>query len=69
MEPNALPEMTVYIHGVWVSESGAIEQADRTRLSLFQDHYKIPVIGYAWDSNTARFFCPVCATNIKDYPV
>jgi hypothetical protein len=47
------PEVAIYIHGVWASESGAIEQADRTRLSLFTDHYKIPVIGYTWDSNTA----------------
>jgi hypothetical protein len=35
---------SIYVHGVWASESGAIEQADRTRLSLFTDvHYKIPV--------------------------
>jgi hypothetical protein len=47
------PEVAIFIHGVWASESGAIEQADRTRLSLFTDHYKIPVIGYTWDSNTA----------------
>jgi hypothetical protein len=47
------PEVAIFIHGVWASKSGAIEQADRTRLSLFTDHYKIPVIGYTWDSNTA----------------
>ena len=47
------PEVAIYIHGVWASESGAIEQADRTRLSLFTDHYRIPVVGFTWDSNTA----------------
>ena len=56
MEPNAPPEVAIYIHGVWASESGVIEQADRTRLSLFKDHYEIPIIGYTWDSNTAQFF-------------
>jgi len=50
------PELTIYIHRDWASESEAIEQAERTRLSLFKDHYKIPVIGYTWDSNTERFF-------------
>ena len=50
------PEVAIYIHGVWASESGVIEQADRTRLSLFEDHYEIPIIGYTWDSNTAQFF-------------
>jgi hypothetical protein len=49
------PEETIYIHGVWASESGSIEQADRTRMSLFKDHYEIPIIGYTWDSNTAQF--------------
>ena len=39
-------EVAIYIHGVWASESGVIEQADRTRSSLFKDHYKIPVIAY-----------------------
>jgi hypothetical protein len=46
-------EVAIYVHGVWASKMAAVEQADRTRLTLATDHYSIPVIGFSWDSNTS----------------
>jgi pimeloyl-ACP methyl ester carboxylesterase len=46
-------EVAIYVHGVWASKMAALEQADRTRLTLATDHYSIPVIGFSWDSNTS----------------
>ena len=46
-------EIAVYIHGAWTGQTAAKEQTDRTMLSLDSNEYKVPVIGFSWDSNTA----------------
>jgi hypothetical protein len=53
-------EVAIYVHGVWtttVSPSfpyfeNAIEIFDRARMSLADLQYRIPLIGFSWDSNT-----------------
>jgi hypothetical protein len=48
------PEITMYIHGVWADPQQAVEQTSRTNISLNYDNYRIPIIGFTWDSNTAQ---------------
>ncbi|MDN5867724.1 MAG: alpha/beta hydrolase [Candidatus Nitrosocosmicus sp.] len=51
---NCPGELTIYVHGVWASEQEAEEQTERVFLSLLNTDYDIPVIGFSWDSNTAK---------------
>jgi hypothetical protein len=48
------PEIAMYIHGVWADPQQAVEQTSRTNISLNYDNYRIPIIGFTWDSNTAQ---------------
>ena len=51
---NGCPgELAIYVHGVWAGEQQAEEQAGRVSLSLENSGYRIPVIGFSWDSDTA----------------
>ena len=52
-------EIAVYVHGVWTTVfpsfthfENAIEIFDRARMSLADVQYRIPLIGFSWDSNT-----------------
>ena len=46
-------ELAIYIHGVWATNETAEEQTQRVSLSLKNEGYQIPLIGFSWDSNTA----------------
>ena len=53
-------EAAIYVHGVWTAAhfpsfpyfEDAIEIFDRARMSLANLNYKIPLIGFSWDSDT-----------------
>lgn len=51
---NCPGELAIYVHGVWANEYQAEEQTERVFLSLLNNAYNIPVIGFSWDSNTAK---------------
>ncbi len=53
LNSNCPGELAIYIHGVWATNMSAEEQSDRVSLSLKKEGYKIPLIGFSWDSNTA----------------
>jgi hypothetical protein len=53
LNSNCPGELAIYIHGVWATNMSAEEQSDRLSLSLKKEGYKIPLIGFSWDSNTA----------------
>lgn len=55
------PQVLIYIHGVWVGDrdrdrDNSIENSDevfnRLLLSLQENNYLYPLIGYSWDSDT-----------------
>jgi hypothetical protein len=50
---NCPGELAIYIHGIWATPEAAKEQTERVFLSLQALNYKIPVIGFSWDSDTA----------------
>jgi hypothetical protein len=50
---NCPGELAIYIHGIWATPKDAKEQTERVFLSLQNLNYKIPVIGFSWDSDTA----------------
>jgi hypothetical protein len=50
---NCHGELAIYIHGIWATPEAAKEQTERVFLSLQDLKYKIFVIGFSWDSNTA----------------
>jgi hypothetical protein len=43
-------EIAVYIHGFWRDESDAQEEFLRTQASLIHSNYRIPFVGFSWDS-------------------
>jgi hypothetical protein len=45
-------EIAIYIHGEWTNKVSAIEQFNRTAISLVANDYAVPLIGLNWDSNT-----------------
>jgi hypothetical protein len=45
-------EIVIYIHGAWIDQRSANEQANRTDMSLSANNYTVPLIGFSWDSNT-----------------
>jgi hypothetical protein len=49
---NCPGELAIYIHGVWATPEAAEEQTERVFLSLQHLKYKIPVIGFSWNSDT-----------------
>lgn len=52
---NCPPELVVYVHGVWVGKNSLEtpnEIFDRLKLSLQENGYQFPLIGYSWDSDS-----------------
>ena len=49
---NCPGELGIYVHGWWTDEDEAIEQTERVLLSLQKSGYRIPIIGFSWDSHT-----------------
>jgi len=47
-------EIVIYVHGVGASQSDATEQTERVKMSLNNNSYYNPVIGFSWDSNTPK---------------
>ena len=47
-------EIVIFVHGVGATQSDAIEQTERVKMSLDSDGYYNPVIGFSWDSNTPK---------------
>jgi esterase/lipase superfamily enzyme len=47
-------EIVIYVHGVGASQSDATEQTERVKMSLNNNGYYNPVIGFSWDSNTPK---------------
>lgn len=45
-------EVVIYIHGAWTDDQAANEQFNRTAMSLINNKYTNPLIGFSWDSNT-----------------
>lgn len=45
-------EIEIIIHGWAISQDMATERFDRARISLNNNSYNMPVIGFSWDSNT-----------------
>src|SRR5918993_202674 len=49
------PETAVYIHGWNRDEAEAAEEFDRVQASLSHNNYRIPLIGFSWNSKTNYF--------------
>jgi esterase/lipase superfamily enzyme len=47
-------EIVIFVHGVGATQSDAIEQTERVKMSLDSNGYYNPVIGFSWDSNTPK---------------
>ena len=45
--------MVIYVHDVQASEDEAQEQTERAFLSIKNNYYNIPIIGFSWDYDTA----------------
>lgn len=43
-------EIGIYIHGFWRDKSDAQEEFIRTQESLIHNNYRIPLVGFSWDS-------------------
>ena len=52
-ELSKKPEFTIMIHGLRNDKSGALAKYVIAQKRLKTLHYKYPVIGYSYDSNTA----------------
>jgi hypothetical protein len=50
--PDCPPEIAIIVHGFGLDDAKAAERFDRTLMSLQANNYKIPLIGFSWDSNT-----------------
>lgn len=46
------PEIAIYIHGFNKSTSDVREEFDRLQTSLISNNYRIPLVGFSWDSKT-----------------
>jgi hypothetical protein len=44
-------EIVIFVHGVGATQSDAIEQTERVKMSLNSNGYYNPVIGFSWDPN------------------
>src|SRR5215831_4141358 len=47
-------EIAIYVHGVGAAQTNAAEQTERVKMSLNNNGYYNPVIGFSWDSNTPK---------------
>jgi hypothetical protein len=57
------PEIAIYIHGFKRNDIEANEEFNRIQTSLTQNNYRIPLIGFSWDSNE---LWETAKTNAKD---
>ncbi|MBV9176195.1 MAG: alpha/beta hydrolase [Nitrososphaeraceae archaeon] len=47
-------EIVIYVHGLGATQIDATEQTERVKMSLNNNSYYNPVIGFSWDSNTPK---------------
>lgn len=47
-------EIAIYVHGLGAAQIDATEQTERVKMSLNNNSYYNPVIGFSWDSNTPK---------------
>ncbi len=67
-------EIAIFVHGWNANESHAKEQVDRVKMSLENNSYAYPLVGYSWDSNNvwiasqyiAKWNGPILADFILD---
>jgi hypothetical protein len=60
------PEIVIYVHGFNRNDIEANEEFNRLQISLLHNNYRIPVVGFSWDSKTDW---PIAKTNaIKNGP-
>jgi hypothetical protein len=60
------PEMAIYVHGFKRDDIEAKEEFNRLQTSLLHNNYRIPLVGFSWDSKTDW---PTAKTNaIKNGP-
>ena len=45
------PEIAIYIHGFNRNDEEAKEEFNRLQTSLIHNNYRIPLVGYSWESN------------------
>lgn len=49
---NSCPEeVAIVVHGWYLDENEAKERFDRVKLSLENNNYSIPIVGFSWDSH------------------
>ena len=46
------PEIAIYIHGFNKDDTEAKEEFNRIQKSLDNNNYRIPLVGFSWDSKT-----------------
>src|SRR5215213_2071454 len=46
------PEIAIYVHGFNRNDIVANEEFNRLQISLLHNNYRIPVVGFSWDSKT-----------------
>jgi hypothetical protein len=51
---NCPREVAIFAHGFQNAEPSALEKIDRVKMSLDADNYKIPLIGFSWESNANK---------------
>jgi hypothetical protein len=49
---NCPSEVAIIVHGWWINEDKAKERFDRVKMSLENNSYSIPIIGFSWGSDT-----------------
>ena len=57
------PEIVIYIHGYNRDDTEAREEFNRIQASLNHSNYRIPLIGFSWDSKT---LWEIAKSNAKD---
>jgi ribosomal protein S17E len=45
------PEIAIYVHGYNRNNAEATEEFDRIQTSLIHNNYRIPLVGFSWNSN------------------
>ena len=49
---NCPSEVAIIVHGWGINENKAIERFDRVKMSLENNSYSIPIVGFSWGSDT-----------------
>ena len=57
------PEIAIYIHGFNKNDIEANEEFNRIQSSLIHNNYRIPLVGWSWDS---KVLWPTATINAKD---